>query len=140
MDIFTLLNLFGSISSIISLYRSRGADKAREQIKTKGGNVYFEEIHENLILSDSVEVDAKLLEVIDENMLIALCQKVDNAKSRFIEALHDPQYTPADLDKEETIASREVCGALEMIKRHNRNQIPEIKPLTEAWLSFRCNG
>ena len=140
MEIIALLNLFGSLASIISLYRSAGADKVKPQIKTKGGNVYFEDIHETLILSDSVEVDVEKFEVIDENILNAIYNKVDKAKSRFIEALNDPRYTPADLIKEETIVSREICEALEMIKRQNRNRLPDIKALNEAWLSFRCNG
>ena len=140
MEIISLLNVFGSLASIISLYRSAGADKVKPQIKTKGGNVYFEDIHEAMYLSDTVEVDEKLLRVIDENILNAIYNKVDNAKSRFVEALNDPRYTPADLTKEETIVSHEICEALEMIKRHNRDQLPDIKALNEAWLSFRCNG
>ena len=140
MDIIALLNLFGSIASIVSLYQSVSADKAKTHIRAKGGNVYFEDIHETLNLSDTLEVDVKLLKVIDVNILNAIYDKVDNAKLRFVKALNDPRYTPADLDKEETIAGREICEALEMIKRHNRNQLPDIKALNEVWLSFRCDG
>jgi len=140
MEIIGLLNLFGSLASLISLYRTSGVDKAKEQIKPKGGNVYFEEINETLILSDTVDIEIKYLKVIDNNILDALCNKVENAKSRFVEALNDQRYTPADIAKEETVLSLEVCEALQTIKRLNRDRLPNIEQLNHAWESFTCGG
>ena len=140
VDIIALVNLLGSFASIVSLYRSVGADKAKAHIETEGENIYFGDIHETTRLSATIEAEVEKFKVIDDDISNALYNRIIKAKHRFTEALNDPRSRPANLNEEEDIATLEICEALKALKRLNQDRLPDMKNLNEIWLSFRCKG
>jgi hypothetical protein len=78
------------------------------------------------------------LQAIDASILQALLDDIKSAQRRFVEALRDPQYTPAQIDQEEAIARASVCRHLLRIKEFNGGSLGS-KAFERMWLSNRCS-
>jgi hypothetical protein len=73
-----ILSAIGSLASIISLYKQEGREKVKEKINKKQGRVFTVEVQETISISDNVDINAKLREVIDGALLEAIHAKIDN--------------------------------------------------------------
>jgi hypothetical protein len=76
-------------------------------------------------------------DVIDQKILAALTQNINNSVEALALALQDTQTS--ELAKNEAMhkAEEQICGSLSRILKLNQNQLPT-KTLTNLWVSHKC--
>jgi hypothetical protein len=77
--------------------------------------------------------------VIDPNMLDAFLLDVRNAANRFTNAINDPRYSPADIEREQERAQLTVRTHIARIKEFNAGILPTDE-LRKIAASFRCDA
>jgi hypothetical protein len=89
--------------------------------------------------AEATAAQVPALQLIDPPLLQALLDDIRTAQQRFIAALRDPRYTPAQVDQEEAIARESVCRHLKRIKDFNGGQFGA-EELERIWQSNRCSA
>jgi hypothetical protein len=76
----------------------------------------------------NLEKDAQELldESIDQDILLAFTQNINNHKKRFIDAITDIRNNPQQKEQEEAIARKAICKELNMAKNCNGGKIPKV--------------
>lgn len=77
--------------------------------------------------------------IIDPTLLAAYEKDIRQAQDRFVGAINDLRYTPAQLDQEQEIARATICTHLRRLKEFNNGQLPS-GSLERIWLSWRCES
>ena len=74
---------------------------------------------------------------ISPGILKSMIDEMKRDEDRFAAVISDVTYTHAQIDQEEQIARATICRHLEVIKSHNRQELPEGE-LQRLWISYQC--
>ena len=76
---------------------------------------------------------------ISDSLLEAYIEDISNAEKRMVASINDPRFTPAEKEKEETVAQKSICVHLGKIKQYNAGSLPSAA-LERIWNSYGCDN